>query len=210
MRTANPSLAVTVLVLVTALLVQEASPQSATVSINNQALFGLGAVLLASGVAYHVGRQSALGSGNQYRGGNRHFNNGFPFFGRRRRRQTEEKPGGVEDIAEPLNELDPLVAQLFQMALDRDTTGCSLQLTCAIGGRPSVALTGHAKHLLRVLSLSGTKAERDGDNWRGLDAYRTALDLGRDGGNCDQLFPNCPNSSEQLIDLFQKMRVLGN
>ncbi|KAK7076382.1 hypothetical protein SK128_000279, partial [Halocaridina rubra] len=48
-------------------LAGEVSPQGASIQINNSALFGLGAVLLAGGIAYHVGRQQAIDDYNRRR-----------------------------------------------------------------------------------------------------------------------------------------------
>ncbi|KAK7084740.1 hypothetical protein SK128_006185 [Halocaridina rubra] len=184
------------MMLVLGILVEEAMPQSG-ISIDNNTLLALGAVVVASGIAYHVGRQSAANGQN----GGQPF--GFPFFGGRRRRQA--------DTADPLNELDPLVEELFKMALAKDSSNCSLQLVCSIGRKPSSNLTGHAKNLYGVLSANEKSDEpTTKGSWHGLDAYRIALNLGRDGGNCSQLFPRCPNSSKQLMNTFQNMHTVDN
>lgn len=48
------------------------------------------------------------------------------------------------------------------------------------------------------------------DEFEGIDAYKVALNLGRDGGDCDQLFPRCPSTSGQLMDVFQNLQVSPN
>lgn len=48
------------------------------------------------------------------------------------------------------------------------------------------------------------------DEFDGIDAYKVALNLGRDGGDCDQLFPRCPSTSGQLMDVFQSLKVSPN
>ncbi|XP_068211187.1 uncharacterized protein [Palaemon carinicauda] len=193
MRTSDLVLATA---LVLGLLVSEVSPQG--FQIDSNTILTLGAVAVASGLAYHVGRQH--GVNEQGGGGQRPGGFGFPFFGRRRRQAGQD----------PLNELDPLVTDLFHMALNKDNKKCSLRLACAIGRRPTSVLTGNAKQFESVLSTS-KKSESDPKESRsGLDAYQVALNLGRDGGNCEQLFPDCPNSSGQLMDAFQTVDSVGN
>ncbi|KAG7167889.1 hypothetical protein Hamer_G021772 [Homarus americanus] len=187
---------VVVLVLVTV----TAKPQNLGVQVNNNALFTLGVGLLAVGAGYHFGRKHAATQQNRYRYPPNYYRNDLysPFPGGRFRRQ-----------AEPENELDPLVEQLFQMALEKDATGCSLQLTCIIGNKPASSLAGHAKSLYNVLStVSGKAVTTTKGEWSGLNAYQVALNLGHDGGDCDQLFPHCPTSSHQLMHQFQNMKVI--
>ncbi|XP_071531253.1 uncharacterized protein [Panulirus ornatus] len=189
------------LVLVTALAVLavvRTEPQGLGVQVNNNALFTLGAGLLALGAGYYIGRQTAI---NDHRNGYRPNSGGFsPFFGRRRRQ------------AEPENELDPLVGQLFQLLLEKDKSGCSLQLTCSIGGKPVSSLTGNARDLHSILSTTHPKEEDVGTNSEksGLGTYQAALSVGRGGGECDQLFPLCPASSQQLMTQFQSMKIVQN
>lgn len=173
----------------------DAKPQS--VQVNNQALFTLGAVALAAGLGYHFGQKST----NNHRPQQSQFGNqGFiPGFFRRRRQ------------AEPENELDPLVTKLFKMALDKDSNSCSLRLTCKIGTKPLSSLSGHARNLFGVLSKENEKPVAIAkDEFDGIDAYKVALNLGRDGGDCDQLFPRCPSTSGQLMDVFQSLKVSPN
>ncbi|XP_066970005.1 uncharacterized protein [Macrobrachium rosenbergii] len=179
-------------VLVLGLLVSEVSPQG--FQIDNNTLLTLGAVAVASGLAYHVGRQHGF---NEQGGGGR---GGFPFWGRRRRQAGQD----------PLNELDPLVTDLFHMALEKDSKKCTLRLACAIGKRPTSVLTGNAKQFESVLSNSKRSESDPKESRSGIDAYQVALNLGRDGGNCEQLFPDCSSSSGQLMDAFQSTVSVRN
>ncbi|XP_042872529.1 uncharacterized protein LOC122253481 [Penaeus japonicus] len=175
-------------------LVGEAQPQS--VQVNNQALFTLGAVALAAGLGYHFGQKSTNNRRPQSQFGNQGF---VPGFFRRRRQ------------AEPENELDPLVTKLFKMALDKDSNNCSLRLTCKIGTKPLASLSGHARNLFGLLSKENEKPTTvSKEEFQGIDAYKVALNLGRDGGDCDQLFPRCTSTSGQLMQVFQNLKVSPN
>ena len=35
-----------------------------------------------------------------------------------------------------------------------------------------------------------------------FNAYQTALNFGKDGGDCMDLFPHCPNTPQQLMKAF--------
>lgn len=70
------------------------------------------------------------------------YNGGYrqPHYYYRRRRQVESE-----------NEEDPRIEQLFQMALEKDTSGCILQMTCFIGTMAPSSLDGHAQVLHTIL-----------------------------------------------------------
>ncbi|KAK4303762.1 hypothetical protein Pmani_024249 [Petrolisthes manimaculis] len=104
--------------------------------------------------------------------------------------------------------IDPRIEQLFQMAQDKDTSGCILKMTCYIGTIPSSGLVGHAKTLHTIL-LSTTPKKNNLKNKTGnpLEPFMVALQHGEDGEDCDNLFPNCILTSNQLIQQFQEMKA---
>ncbi|CAL4068232.1 unnamed protein product, partial [Meganyctiphanes norvegica] len=114
----------------------------------------------------------------------------FPIFGRRKRQ------------AIPENELDPRVEDLFHTALVSDSNNCGLRLVCQIGKHPQSSLSGHAKNLQAVFN-NDRKESAVRDSAHG--AYLTARNLGRDGGDCNALFPRCTQNPDMLMSIFQNM-----
>ncbi|MPC17104.1 hypothetical protein E2C01_009951 [Portunus trituberculatus] len=200
-------------------------PQRVGVQIDNNVLFTAGAGLLLAGLAFHAGRRSAYNEKNG--GGSRtedahttdyrniivfcprifaikgqsgldlqydHYSPSGGSFGGflpfRHRRHTGPEP------------LDPRMEQILEAALEKDPAGCVLQLTCAVGTIPPAALTGRIKGLHAILSSAGGRAQDV------VSEYQAALSLGRRGGDCDRLFPRCPEHSPLLVDQFQTMEIV--
>ncbi|XP_045112821.1 uncharacterized protein LOC123505513 [Portunus trituberculatus] len=161
-------------------------PQRVGVQIDNNVLFTAGAGLLLAGLAFHAGRRSAYNEKNG--GGSGGSFGGFLPF--RHRRHTGPEP------------LDPRMEQILEAALEKDPAGCVLQLTCAVGTIPPAALTGRIKGLHAILSSAGGRAQDV------VSEYQAALSLGRRGGDCDRLFPRCPEHSPLLVDQFQTMEIV--
>jgi len=154
----------------------------------------LAGLALVGGLAFAAGSQHGIKKGQRDPNANGNgvfFDDRFlPFIGRRRRQ------------AIPENELDPRVEDLFHSALSSDTNNCGLRLVCQIGRQPQASLTGHAKNLQAVFN-SERKESAVRDSAR--NAYLTARNLGRDGGDCEALFPRCTQDSHKLMNIFQSM-----
>lgn len=162
--------------------------------VDNNTIATLGALAVVGGLAFAAGNQHGVRKGqrNPNVNGNGIFFSDqiFPIFGRRRRQ------------AIPENELDPRVEDLFRSALISDSNNCGLRLVCQIGRKPQGSLSGHAKNLQGVLA-GEHKESAVRDSARA--AYLTARNLGRDGGDCEALFPRCTQDSHMLMNIFQTM-----
>ena len=53
-----------------------------------------------------------------------------------------------------------------------------------------------------IFRSSATENQKKHEINGAFDAYKTALEFGRDGGDCVDLFPNCPNTPTQLMSAF--------
>ncbi|XP_076030201.1 uncharacterized protein LOC143018590 [Oratosquilla oratoria] len=218
----------------------EAETQQVTIDGNSLAATGLlvGGIVAAGAIGYHVGRkkqnqqnfyrnryhqqvyhphqyQQQLQLQHQQQHFSHYANPGYAYPGY----AYPGYPGGGGGLLSlfrrrrdaPLvaaNELDAMVEELFQEALEKDDAGCSLKLVCEIGGRAGHRFGSFTKETFKV--FSDTTKRNLGAKAEAVDRYQMALNMGRDGVDCTDLFESCPfDADEMMAEVLRREAMLA-